>query len=92
MVISAFETRPVTMEGFEVPLAAWRVHATAAELYEHTGNSGAADHHRDLSRTTILQLAQSLPVEEPLRDTFLSAPFVCKVLGDTGHVVDMDFC
>jgi hypothetical protein len=24
----------VTMEGFEVPLAAWRVHATAAELYE----------------------------------------------------------
>ena len=31
-----------TMEGFEVPLAAWRVHATAAALYERTGHSGVA--------------------------------------------------
>ncbi len=82
----------VTMEGFEVPLAAWCVHATAAALYERTGHSGVADHHRDLSRATILQLAQSLPAEEPLRNTFLSAPIVCKVLGDTGHGVDRDFC
>jgi tetratricopeptide (TPR) repeat protein len=81
-----------TMEGFEVPLAAWRVHATAAELYEHTGNSDVAAHYRARSRATILQLAHSLPVEEPLRNTFLSAPCVSKVLGDTGHGVDMDFC
>jgi hypothetical protein len=76
----------VTMEGFEVPLAAWRVHATAAALYECTGDSGMADHHRDLSRTTILYLAQSLPAEEPLRHTFLSAPAVAKVLRDAGCI------
>jgi len=56
----------VTMEDVEVPLAAWRVHATAAALYERTGKSGEADHHRALSRATILQLAQSLPAAEPL--------------------------
>lgn len=75
-----------TMEGFEVPMAAWHVHATAAELYAHTGNSGMATHHRDLSRTTILQLAHSLPADEPLRHTFLSAPSVAKVLGDAAHI------
>ena len=72
----------MTMEDVEVPLAAWRVHATAAALSERTGKSGEADHHRALSRTTILQLAQSLPAAEPLRHTFLSAPAVAKVLGD----------
>jgi hypothetical protein len=71
-----------TMEGIEVPLAAWRVHATAAELHELTSNNGMAAHHRALSRATILQLAQSLPADAPLRNTFLSAPAVAKVLGD----------
>jgi hypothetical protein len=72
----------VTIEDVEIPLAAWRVHATAAVLNECTGKSGEADHHRALSRTTILQLAQSLPAAAPLRHTFLSAPAVMKVLGD----------
>ena len=65
---------------------AGRVHATAAELNERTGNSGVADHHRDLSRATILRLAQSLPEAEPLRCTFLSAPAVAKVLGDAERI------
>jgi tetratricopeptide (TPR) repeat protein len=30
-------------------------------------------HHRELSRATILKLANSLPVDEPLRHTFISA-------------------
>jgi tetratricopeptide (TPR) repeat protein len=71
-----------TMEGFEVPLAAWRVHATASELYRASDNSESADHHRELSRTAILKLADSLAGEEPLRKTFLSAPSVSRVLGD----------
>jgi hypothetical protein len=65
-----------TMEGFEVPLAAWRVHGTTAELYTRTGSNAAAEQHRALSRATILRLADSLPDGEPLRDTFLSAPSV----------------
>ena len=68
------------------PLAAWRVHATAAELYERTGHSDAVVHHHDLSRVTILQLAQSLPVEEPLRHTFLAVLAVAKVLGDAERI------
>lgn len=48
-----------TMEGFEVPLAAWRVHATAADLYLGTENSKLAEHDRELSRTIILKLADS---------------------------------
>ena len=70
-----------TMERFEVPVAAWRVHATAAELYRGSEKSKEAEHHLELSRATILKLADSLPVEEPLRKTFLSAPSVRKVLG-----------
>src|SRR5271166_1794775 len=72
-----------TMEGFEVPLAAWRVHATAAELYRGSEKIKQAEHHLELCRATILKLADSLPAEEPLRKTFLSAPSVRKVLGDT---------
>ena len=70
------------MKGFEVPLAAWRVHATAAALYKRMGKSDVAEQHRALSRATILQLANSLPADEPLRSTFLSAPAVVQVLGE----------
>jgi len=71
-----------TMEGFEVPLADWQVHATAAELYRAIDNSESAEHHRELCRATILKLTDSLAAEEPLRRTFLSAPSVSRVLGD----------
>jgi hypothetical protein len=72
------------MDGFEVPLAAWRVHATAAELSERLGDMGAAEHHRELGRDTILTLATSLPPEHPLRRTFLSTPSVSKLLAGSG--------
>ncbi len=69
-----------TIEGFEVPLAAWRVHATAAACSERAGDRRAAKRHRELSRATILELANSLTPEDPLRSTFLSAPAVRAVL------------
>ncbi len=71
------------MKGFEIPLASWRVHATAAELHQYSGNSELADYHLAISRDTIMKLANSLPVEEPLRQIFLSAPIVRKILGDS---------
>jgi hypothetical protein len=70
------------MEGFEVPLAAWRVHATAAELYRRMKSRELAKRHLALSRETIMKLANCLPAEEPLRQTFLSAPMVRKILGN----------
>jgi DNA-binding winged helix-turn-helix (wHTH) protein/tetratricopeptide (TPR) repeat protein len=70
------------MEGFEVPLAAWRVHATAFELYQSSGDRDLAERHLALSRETIIKLANSLPTEEPLRQTYLSAPVVRKIIGN----------
>jgi tetratricopeptide (TPR) repeat protein len=78
-----------TMEGFEVPLACWRVHAVAAEFHERTGDSELAEYHLGLSRATIMKLANSLPTEEPLRKTFLSDLVVRKVLGDATIAVGL---
>jgi hypothetical protein len=65
-----------TMEGFEVPLAAWRVHGSAIELEKRAGNHRAAARHHAFSRATILALANSLAHDEHLRETFLAAPSV----------------
>jgi DNA-binding winged helix-turn-helix (wHTH) protein len=69
-----------TMQGFEVPLAAWKIHATAAHIEEESGHLESARLHRDVSRATIMQLANSLPEQEPLRKIFLSATAVARVL------------
>jgi DNA-binding winged helix-turn-helix (wHTH) protein len=69
-----------TVQGFEVPLAAWQVHATAARLEEESGNLESARVHLDLSRATIMQLANSMEQREPLRKIFLSAPAVARLL------------
>ena len=70
------------MKGFEVPLAAWRVHATACELYQNSDDRDLVQRHLALSRATIMNLANSLPAEERLRQTFLSSPAIRKILGD----------
>ena len=69
-----------TIEGFELPLADWRVHATAADVYSRAGDTARAKQLRALSRTTIRKLASSLSMEQTLQETFLSAPAVRSVL------------
>ena len=59
------------VERWEIPVAAWRVHATAAEAAIHP--EPAREQWR-LSAQTIIRLADSLSRIEPLRETFLSAP------------------
>jgi tetratricopeptide (TPR) repeat protein len=71
-----------TVQGFEVPLAAWQVHATAAHIDEESGNLESARSHLDLSHAKIMQLANSMEQQEPLRKIFLSAPAVARVLRD----------
>src|SRR5208337_4091525 len=44
-----------TMEGFELPLASWRVHATASEFHRNAGDPDSAERHRALSRETIVK-------------------------------------
>jgi len=69
-----------TIERYEVPLAAWRVHGTAAELFARAGNVGLAEHHRELSRAMIAKLGNSLDPEDALRKTFLSARPVRRIV------------
>jgi DNA-binding winged helix-turn-helix (wHTH) protein len=75
------------MEGYEVPLAHWRVHGTAAELHRALGNREMAERNRESSSATIMKLANSLPSDEPLRKTFLSAPLVQKILEESKIVI-----
>jgi predicted ATPase/DNA-binding winged helix-turn-helix (wHTH) protein len=69
-----------TVQRFEVPVAAWPVYATAADIDEQAGDMESAAVHRELSRATIRRLADSLPAEEPLRQIFLAAPAAAKIL------------
>jgi DNA-binding winged helix-turn-helix (wHTH) protein len=68
-----------TPEGFShsagsaLPLAAWRVYATAATLCEQQGRSSEAEAFRQQSRAVIQQLADSLEPSDPLRESFITA-------------------
>jgi DNA-binding winged helix-turn-helix (wHTH) protein/tetratricopeptide (TPR) repeat protein len=73
------------IEGFEVPLASWRVRATAGTLYRNSGDRDLSEHHLLLSRDTIMKLANSMLAVEPLRQIFLSSPLVRTILGDNFH-------
>jgi DNA-binding winged helix-turn-helix (wHTH) protein/tetratricopeptide (TPR) repeat protein len=68
------------LEGYEVPLAAWRVHATACAFYQYSGDENMAEQHQALSCETIMRIANTLPAEEALRQIFLSSPTVRKTL------------
>jgi DNA-binding winged helix-turn-helix (wHTH) protein len=69
-----------TMEGFETPLAAWRVHATAANLAECLAKKKLASYHREASCSIVSELADSLKPDQRMRNTFLSAPAVRELL------------
>jgi hypothetical protein len=54
----------------------------AAELYWRMKSEKLAERHLALSRETVVKLANSLSAGKPLRQTFLSAPMIRKILGD----------
>jgi hypothetical protein len=72
------------INGVEAPVAAWQVHATAAEVCQALGESDSAASHRDSSRDTVLKLAASLEPYEAARRTFLTSPAVARVLDPAG--------
>jgi DNA-binding winged helix-turn-helix (wHTH) protein len=57
-------------EGGQVPLAEWRVHATAAAAYKNTGDLRRARTHAHLSARARKRLAVTLPQGHSLRLTF----------------------
>jgi hypothetical protein len=58
--------------GSAVPLAAWRVHATAAKLCERQGRPSEAEAFRQQSRAEIQQLVDSLDASDPLRESLIT--------------------
>jgi tetratricopeptide (TPR) repeat protein len=76
-----------TMEGFEIPLAGWRVHSTASKVSQRAEDIESSRRHREISRAAILKLANSLTPEDPLRKTFLSALSVTEILAAPGDVI-----
>ncbi|MGH8625999.1 MAG: hypothetical protein ACREYC_12265, partial [Gammaproteobacteria bacterium] len=55
-----------------LPLAAWRVHATAAKLCERQGRRSEAEGFRQQSRAVIQELADSLDASDPLRESLIA--------------------
>jgi tetratricopeptide (TPR) repeat protein len=70
------------LKEFEVPVAAWRVHATAWDVYLHAKGHKVAETHRACAKAHILTIASSFAPDEPLRETFLSAAPVRRILGN----------
>jgi hypothetical protein len=67
---------------FDVPICAWRVHATASELYRRIGRSEDAAIERERARAHIAALVESFAPDEPLRRAMLRAGSVRRVSED----------
>ena len=65
---------------FEEPVAGWQVHATAWRLNQSRLQYAEAESHRERARADIFKIADSFPKGEPLRDTFLSAAPIARIL------------
>ncbi len=60
------------LSGADTPLAAWRVHETAAELSLRQGCAAEAESWRSQSVNTLASLAHSMDAAEPLRAALLA--------------------
>jgi hypothetical protein len=68
------------LDKFEVPVAAWQVHATAWGLFRHREDDKRAETHRAKAAAYILKLANSFAQDEPLRTSFLGAAAVARII------------
>src|SRR6267378_2307251 len=73
------------LDEVEIPVSAWRVHATAWQFYRHTKEDKPAEASRGRAEACILKIANSFARDEPLRASFLSAPAVARVLGASAN-------
>lgn len=72
------------LDTFEVPIAAWQLHATAWDFYRTVINNDAADYHLERAAKFVLRIADSFVSTEPLRETFLTAARVRRII-DHAH-------
>jgi DNA-binding winged helix-turn-helix (wHTH) protein len=62
------------------PLAAWRVEAAAARLYAHRGQHDLARGAGEAAAAELDHLADSLEGDEALREAFVGAPEIARIL------------
>jgi tetratricopeptide (TPR) repeat protein len=70
------------LKEFDVPVAAWQIHATASDLYLQAKDEQGAETHRSLAQGYILTIANSFSPDEPLREIFLAAGPVRRTLAE----------
>jgi hypothetical protein len=68
------------LDTFDVPDAGWRVHRTASEICLGEGDGVSASRHRARAQEMIAIIAGSFEADEPLKECFLQAPPVRRVL------------
>jgi len=69
-----------TMEGYQVPLAHWRVHKTAMQVFPNK-----REEHRKLAWKTVQELAASLGNYPELKQIFLSSPQIAQLEPEVSH-------
>jgi tetratricopeptide (TPR) repeat protein len=69
------------LDKVEIPVSAWRVHATAWDLYSHQREDESAEAHRARAKELIMKIADSFKQGEPLRESLLSAAPVRRIFG-----------
>jgi DNA-binding winged helix-turn-helix (wHTH) protein len=76
------------IQGFEGPVAAWQVFATAAEISAHLNDHEAMRDHLDACHALVASLASSVQDHEEVRRNFLADPRVTWVLSRVGSQLD----
>jgi len=62
------------LDKVEIPVSAWRVHATGWDLCQERGDDEGGDEHRARAKALIMRIADSFEYNEPLRESLLMAP------------------
>ena len=74
------ENAMAILDKFEIPMAAWQVHRTAEDLCADEEDHAGAGEHRSRAKELVLKIADTFDPEEPLRESFLTAPPVRRIL------------
>jgi DNA-binding winged helix-turn-helix (wHTH) protein len=79
--LECIESALAILDKFDAPVVAWRVHATAWDLFGHEGENERAERHRARARELIMGIADSFEQGEPLRESLLAAAPVRRIFG-----------
>jgi tetratricopeptide (TPR) repeat protein len=76
------ESALAILNRYEIPVSAWRVHATAWDFYSYVGEKEKAEWNRTRAREVIMRLADSFEPEEPLRASLMAVAPVQRLFAD----------